>query len=83
MDILCLCQFVWGPSWEAYGPKDVVELAKVAIGWDTSIYELMLVGERRINMMRYFNSKVGFDKKKMIIFQKDYLSLLKKGHQKE
>lgn len=62
MDILCLCQFVWGPSWEAFGPKDVVELAKVAIGWDTSIHELMLIGERRINMMRYFNSKIGFDR---------------------
>ncbi|GFN37187.1 aldehyde ferredoxin oxidoreductase family protein [Tepidimicrobium xylanilyticum] len=62
MDILCLCQFVWGPSWELYGPKDVVELAKVAIGWDTSIHELMLIGERRINMMRYFNFKAGFDK---------------------
>ena len=47
MDILCLCQFVWGPSWQLYGPKDVVELAKVAIGWDTSVHELMLIGERR------------------------------------
>ncbi|SKC69465.1 aldehyde ferredoxin oxidoreductase family protein [Maledivibacter halophilus] len=63
MDTLCLCQFVWGPSWEAFGPKDLVEFAKVAIGWDTSIHELMLIGERRINMMRYFNSKIGFDKK--------------------
>ncbi|MCF6462178.1 aldehyde ferredoxin oxidoreductase family protein [Clostridium sp. Cult1] len=63
MDILCLCQFVWGPSWQLFGPKDVVELAKVAIGWDTSIHELMLIGERRINMMRYFNAQAGFDKK--------------------
>lgn len=62
MDILCLCQFVWGPSWELYGPKDVVEFAKVAIDWDTSIHELMLIGERRINMMRYFNAQAGFDK---------------------
>lgn len=63
MDILCLCQFVWGPSWQLYGPKDVVELAKVAIGWDTSVHELMLIGERRINMMRYFNTQAGFIKK--------------------
>lgn len=63
MDILCLCQFVWGPSWQLYGPKDVVELAKVAIGWDTSVHELMLIGERRINMMRYFNTQAGFNKK--------------------
>ncbi len=63
MDILCLCQFVWGPSWELFGPKDLVEFAKVAIGWDTSIHELMLIGERRINMMRYFNAQIGFDRK--------------------
>lgn len=67
MDILCLCQFVWGPAWELYGPKDVVELAKVTIGWDTSIHELMLIGERRINMMRYFNTQAGFDKKDDIL----------------
>ena len=62
MDILCLCQFVWGPSWELYGPKDVVEFATVAIDWDTSIHELMRIGERRINMMRYFNAQAVFDK---------------------
>ena len=62
MDTLCLCQFVWGPVWQLYGPKDVVEVAKTGIGWDTSIFELMLIGERRINMMRYFNSMAGFDR---------------------
>lgn len=62
LDTLCLCQFVWGPSWELYGPDDVVDLCKYGIGWDTSIYELMQVGERRINMMRYFNAREGFTK---------------------
>lgn len=62
LDSLCLCQFVWGPSWELYGPTDLIDLCKYGIGWYTSIYELMLVGERRINMMRYFNSKAGFTK---------------------
>ncbi|WP_313345796.1 aldehyde ferredoxin oxidoreductase family protein [Sedimentibacter sp.] len=62
LDTLCLCQFVWGPSWELYGPDEMVELCKYGLGWDTSIYELMQVGERRINMMRYFNSREGFTK---------------------
>lgn len=62
LDTLCLCQFVWGPSWELYGPDDLVELCKCGIGWDTSIFELMRVGERRINMMRYFNAREGFTK---------------------
>lgn len=62
LDTLCLCQFVWGPSWELYGPDEMVDLCKYGIGWDTSIYELMQVGERRINMMRYFNAREGFTK---------------------
>ena len=62
LDTLCLCQFVWGPSWELYGPDDMVDLCKYGLGWDTSIYELMLVGERRINMMRQFNAREGFTK---------------------
>ncbi len=62
LDTLCLCQFVWGPAWELYGPDEMVELCKHGLGWDTSIYELMQVGERRINMMRYYNAKEGFTK---------------------
>ncbi len=59
-DTLCLCQFVWGPCWQLYGPSDLVDICRYGLGWDTSVYELMLVGERRINMMRYFNAREGF-----------------------
>ena len=59
-DSLCLCQFVWGPCWQLYGPSDLVDLCRSGLGWETSLYELMLVGERRINMMRFFNSREGF-----------------------
>lgn len=62
IDILSLCQFVWGASTELYNPNDLVKFAKYGIGWDTSIYELMEIGERKINMMRYFNSREGFTK---------------------
>lgn len=62
LDTLCLCQFVWGPSWELCGPNEIIDLCKYGIGWETSIFELMRVGERRINMMRYFNAKEGFSK---------------------
>jgi aldehyde:ferredoxin oxidoreductase len=60
LDTLCLCIFVWGGSWGNHGPEGLVSLCKDGIGWDTSLYELMLVGERRINMMRYFNQREGF-----------------------
>ncbi len=59
-DTLCLCQFVWGPCWQLYGPLELVDLCRFGLGWETSLYELMLAGERRINMMRYFNAREGF-----------------------
>lgn len=63
LDTLCLCQFVWGPSWELYGPQELLELCKAGIGWDTSLYELMLAGERRIALMKWFNWRAGFTAK--------------------
>lgn len=61
-DTLCLCQFIWGPSWQLYGPSDVVDLCRAGIGWETSLFELMRAGERRINMMRHFNAREGFSR---------------------
>ncbi|MEW6081567.1 MAG: aldehyde ferredoxin oxidoreductase family protein [Bacillota bacterium] len=63
LDTICLCNFVWGPAWQLYGPEDVVSLCKAGIGWDTSLYELMKAGERRLNMMRFFNAREGFTRK--------------------
>ncbi|WP_291402228.1 aldehyde ferredoxin oxidoreductase family protein [Acidaminobacter sp.] len=60
LDSLSLCQFVWGPSWELYGPDELLELCRAGLGWETSLYELMMAGERRINMMRQFNAREGF-----------------------
>jgi len=63
LDTLCLCQFVWGPAWHLYGPTDLIDFCKYAIGWDTTISELQEIGERRINMMRMFNVKLGYSRK--------------------
>ena len=62
LDTLGLCQFVWGLSWQVYGPSDLIDLCRLGIDWETSLFELMRVGERRINMMRYFNAREGFTK---------------------
>lgn len=66
-DSLCLCQFVWGPAWQLYGPNDLVDACRYGIGWETSLYELMLAGERRINMMRFFNAREGFTREQDIL----------------
>jgi aldehyde:ferredoxin oxidoreductase len=59
MDSLNVCQFVYGPSWQLYGPSQLVELVKAVTGWDVTLDELMTVGERRVNMMRAFNAREG------------------------
>ena len=63
MDTLALCQFVYGPAWCLYGPVETVDMVRAVTGWPVSLPELMMVGERRINLMRVFNAREGFDRK--------------------
>ncbi len=63
LDTLDLCQFVWGPAWTLYGPQETADMIKAVTGWDVTIDELMQVGARRLNMMRMFNAREGFDRK--------------------
>lgn len=53
-DSACYCYFV---PWR-YG--EVVELVNATTGWNTSLEELMLVGERAITLGRAFNVQEGF-----------------------
>jgi len=63
LDSADLCQFVFGPAWTLYGPAETVEVVRAVTGWgDFSLEEMLLVGERRINMMRLFNAREGLDR---------------------
>jgi aldehyde:ferredoxin oxidoreductase len=71
MDSLNLCQFVFGPAWQLYGPNDMVELVRTVTGWeDVTFDELQKVGERRVNMMRAFNAREGFNRKNDVLPEK-------------
>ena len=63
MDTLELCQFVYGPTWCLYGPKDTAAMVNAVTGWDVTVAELLEVGMRRINLMRAFNAREGFTRK--------------------
>ncbi|MFZ1041682.1 MAG: aldehyde ferredoxin oxidoreductase family protein [Anaerolineales bacterium] len=63
LDTVELCQFVWGPAWTLYGPKELVDFVKAVTGWDVTLDEMMTVGARRLNLMRVFNAREGFDRK--------------------
>jgi aldehyde:ferredoxin oxidoreductase len=59
MDSVNVCQFVYGPAWQLYAPNQLVQMIRAVTGWDVSLWELMKVGERRLNMMRAFNAREG------------------------
>jgi aldehyde:ferredoxin oxidoreductase len=79
LDSLGLCQFVWGPSWQLYGPSETVELVRAGTGWDATMAELLTVGERRIHLMRAFNAREGIGKDADVLPKKLFQPLGGKG----
>jgi aldehyde:ferredoxin oxidoreductase len=79
LDTLGLCQFVWGPSWQLYGPAETVELVRAGTGWDASMQELLKVGERRIHLLRAFNAREGIGKEQDTLPKKLFAPLGGKG----
>ncbi|MDT8272293.1 MAG: aldehyde ferredoxin oxidoreductase family protein [Desulfomonilia bacterium] len=61
LDTLCLCMFCWGCG-NLFSYRDLETLLFSTVGWNTTLWELMKVGERRINMMRQLNAKRGFSR---------------------
>ena len=59
IDSWSVCEFCFH-TWTIYSPDDLVEIIRAATGWRYSSHELMLLGERRINLMRAFNAREGF-----------------------
>jgi aldehyde:ferredoxin oxidoreductase len=62
LDSLNLCEFAWGPSWQLYGPEEILKMVHAVTGWDVTMEELLTVGERRLNMLRAFNAREGIDR---------------------
>jgi len=59
LDSLVLCQFVFGPAWQIYGPQQIIQAVRAVTGWEVSLEELLQVGERRLNMMQAINAREG------------------------
>jgi aldehyde:ferredoxin oxidoreductase len=59
MDTATLCQFVYGPAWQVYGPKEQAELLHATTGWEWTVDDVQKIGERRLNMLRAFNAREG------------------------
>ena len=59
VDTLSLCQFVFG-HWTLFNLNELVDFVNAATGWETNLFELLLVGQRRIQLFRAFNQRDGF-----------------------
>mgnify|MGYP001582125925 CR=1 FL=1 len=70
LDTLGLCQFVWGPSWQLYGPSETVELVRAGTGWDATMDEILRSGERRLHLLRAFNAREGIGKEADVLPKK-------------
>jgi aldehyde:ferredoxin oxidoreductase len=56
---LGICNFAVTPQ-GALSLGDVVKVVNCTTGWDTSLYELLRMSERMLNMARMFNLREGF-----------------------
>jgi aldehyde:ferredoxin oxidoreductase len=67
---LCLCQFVYGPAWQLYSTGQMAEVISAATGWEFSVFELMKLGERTLNLQRVFNAREGFSARDDVLPEK-------------
>ena len=58
MDSLCLCKFAFAPC-RYYSFTEMVDLISAVSGWETSLWDLQKLGERRLAMQRVFNIREG------------------------
>jgi aldehyde:ferredoxin oxidoreductase len=66
IDSVSVCQFIFN-TWSIFGFEELMELINAATGWKYTIFEFMLLGERRVNIMREFNTREGFTEEQDIL----------------
>jgi aldehyde:ferredoxin oxidoreductase len=66
IDSWSVCQFTFH-AWTICSLAELVEVINAATGWQYTLHEFMLLGERRINLMRAFNAREGFSSKEDVL----------------
>ncbi len=62
IDSWSVCQFCFH-AWTIGSLPDLMDVINAATGWKYTMQEFMLLGERRINILRAFNAREGFSSK--------------------
>jgi aldehyde:ferredoxin oxidoreductase len=63
LDSVGFCAFVAGTMGGLFNPDEMPKIINYVTGWDMTLEEFVQVGERKINMMRLFNARDGYDMK--------------------
>jgi aldehyde:ferredoxin oxidoreductase len=61
LEALCCCIFAFSPV-RYFDFHQLVELVNAATGWESSLFELWKIGEKRINLFRLFAAREGISK---------------------
>lgn len=69
---VCILAFGFGMACDL---DDLVQSINYSTGWKTNLYEMMMVGERRIQMMRAFNVREGLTKEDDMLPEKLFTPL--------
>jgi len=59
LDTASVCQFVFGPAWQLLGMEELAGVITAVTGEETTVDDLLVVGARRLNMLRAFNAREG------------------------
>jgi aldehyde:ferredoxin oxidoreductase len=79
LDSMSVCQFVFGPAWQLYGPQDTADLLRAATGWEVTVDDIQTYGQRRLNLMRALNAREGLDRADDTLPQKLFKKALRGG----
>jgi len=60
IDTFTVCNFCFN-TWTIFSFEDLVACVNAATGWHYTVAEMMILGERRINMLKAYNVREGFD----------------------
>jgi aldehyde:ferredoxin oxidoreductase len=59
LDTLDICQFVFGPAWQPMSMEQLAEAYTAVTGWHVTLDDLLMIGARRLNLLRAFNAREG------------------------
>lgn len=74
IDTASVCVLAFG-FWTIFDFDDLVNAINAATGWKMNMYELMMIGERRLQMMKAFNVREGFGIEDDVLPEKMFVPL--------